>query len=321
MNHPGIPLVIDTDPALGIWHEARPRDVDDGLANIEAINHPQVDLLGITVTFGNAPLADAVDVARKLVALKSAEVPVFAGASGAMPEAGIAPTNDAVEFLADITAEKKIRIAAIGPLTNLGTLLTRYPDRARNIEEVVIVAGRTAGRHFYIGSTGPVRDFNFENDVRAAQILLAAGIPIVMAGFELSSAVAITAQDLQQIKAHGTPSAEFLFTNSIDWFEHWTTTFSEDDGFHPWDSAALAWIVNPGVFTTEQRGFRIRPQPLSASEQANLQARTANPDDSPAVVDWLETAPEFDGPKVTYCTGFKDGQRQPFIDAVVAGIY
>ncbi len=96
-----IPLLIDTDPALGLIHEGRPRDIDDGFAIVEAINSDQIDLKGITVTFGNAPLDAAFGVARDLVRLKGVEVPVVAGASHAIPQReGEGAMTPAVEFLA-----------------------------------------------------------------------------------------------------------------------------------------------------------------------------------------------------------------------------
>ena len=64
------PLVIDTDVALGVWHEGRPRDIDDGFAIVEAINIDTIDLRAVTTVYGNAPLADVDRVARELVALK-----------------------------------------------------------------------------------------------------------------------------------------------------------------------------------------------------------------------------------------------------------
>ena len=334
MSSPPIALIIDTDPALGIWREGRPRDVDDGLAIVEAINSPDIELLAVTVTFGNAQLPDALRVAQTLVALKQADVPVAGGAAGpllaedmaaapvqssamraASAHSRTAPTNGAVDLLEATLDRRRARIAAIGPLTNLGLLLLRRPDLAQRIDEVVIVAGRSAGQRFYLGDVGPVRDFNFESDVRAARVLLESAVPIVMVGFEVSSKVVVTMADLDAIRAKDTPSAQYLYQNSLDWFEHWTKTFPSDAGFHPWDSAAIAWLRNPGFFTTQQRGWRIRDVELSADERAR------NPDGSPGSVAWLETDAAFAGPTVTYCTGFKPGAAQAFVAAFIADVY
>ncbi len=311
-----IPLVIDTDPALGLMREGHPSDVDDGFAIVEAINSDRIDLKGVTVTFGNAPLDAALGVARELIRLKGVDVPVLGGAAHAMPQRdGKGEITPAVEFLGELLQRERLRIAAIGPLTNIGTLLQHRPELAERIDEVVIVAGRSRDRRFYLGDVGPVRDFNFENDVRAAELLLSSGVPVVLAGFELSSRVVITQRDLDRIRAHSSETAEYLYQNSQAWCAYWTETFFSDDGFHPWDSAAIAWLLRRELFETEARSWRIRDVALTAQE------REGNPDNSPDSVTWLECDAEFPGPKHTYCTGFKPGKTEVFVNHVMDGIY
>ena len=93
-------LVIDTDVALGVWHEGRPRDIDDGFAIVEAINIGTIDLRAVTTVYGNAPLADVDRVARELIVLKHAEVPVWRGAAAALPQHGpLPPPNAAVQHI------------------------------------------------------------------------------------------------------------------------------------------------------------------------------------------------------------------------------
>ena len=81
-----ISLIIDTDVALGVHHEGRPRDIDDGFAIVEAINSPDIELLAVTTVFGNGPLPEVDRVAREIVTLKQADVPVYSGAAAALGE-------------------------------------------------------------------------------------------------------------------------------------------------------------------------------------------------------------------------------------------
>lgn len=313
-----IPLIIDTDPGLGVIAEGRPRDIDDAFAIVEAMRSPKVDLVGLTITYGNVDLADGVRVARELVHLAEVDVPVHPGAAGPIDAAsgGSAATDTAaVAFLRRAVRQHAgVRIAAIGPLTNLGALLRVDPDAARFITEVVIVAGRTQGRRFYLGDVGPVRDFNFENDVLAARILLGSGVPIVMAGFELSSRITVTPADLEVLLQRRTPVAEHLYHLSQPWMRFWTKTFPSDLGFHPWDSAAIAWILRPESFVTEARGWQIREETLHAEEWAE------NPDRSPRTIPLLETSIALPGPRVTFCTGLRNGTEAEFVRASIAEI-
>lgn len=302
-------LIIDTDPALGVVHEGRPRDVDDAFAIAEALGAPDVDLRGITVTFGNAPLESAVRVTRELVALSGADVPFAAGEAAAIPVEGLPAETAATRLLRELLEAAPARIAALGPLGNLGTLLLRHPELAPRIEEVVVVGGRSANRAFYLGEVGPVRDFNFENDVRAARVLLEAGVPVVCAGFELSSPIAMEARHLDAVAAHDTPLARHVAAGARPWLDHWTRQFPGDTGFHPWDSAALCWIRSPHLITSETRGWRIREVEARPSRD--------NPDASPTRVPWLETEAGLPG-RVTFCTGFVDGGAERFLDGVVA---
>jgi len=295
-----IPLIIDTDVALGAWHEGRPRDIDDGFAIVEALNSDQIDLLGITTVYGNAPHPDVLRIAGELVALKGTNTPVHAGAETNNPGEAILP---AVQFLADTLKTQRINIAAIGPLTNIAALVEKFPEVLCNINQLVIVAGRTPGNRFFIGDTGPVRDFNFENDVPAMATLLAAKLPLVLAGFELTSVVEVTEADLGTIKARNNPTADYFYANSLDWVRHWTSTFPTDKGFHPWDSAAISYLLHPEYFTAEQRFARI--------DQL---------DDKPALSCSANQNAATDTP-VTYLSGFEGAGKTNFVRDVVSTVY
>ena len=295
-------LLIDTDVALGIEHEGRPRDIDDGFAIVEALNSERIDLAGITTVYGNASQASVYQVANDIVALKRSTVPVRPGAVDPLPQSGsMPPTNEAVEFLAESLREAPAHLAAIGPLTNIGLLAFYHPELLDRVQSLIMVAGRSEDSPFYIGEAGPIQDFNFEHDVRAARLVLESEVTKILMGFELTSQVAVTESDLHSIHQVGTDTAEYFYRNSLAWCRWWTREFPADAGFHPWDSAAIAWIQHPEYFRHQPRGWRIR-EPDKENH-------------------WLECDPEYPGGTVTYCTGFVDGASAAFVRDLVAAVY
>src|SRR4051812_20235132 len=186
------PVWIDTDPAIG---EAE-RDVDDGVALVQAFHSPELDIRGVSVVFGNAALDRGVAIARRLVTdFGPPGLRVFAGAAKAED---LSAETDASRGLAAALQAGPLTILALGPATNVATVLMKHPELASRVTRVIAVAGRRPGQRFTTGSTNKAghRDFNFELDPRAFQVLLDAKIELVLAPFEISSKIWITSEDL-----------------------------------------------------------------------------------------------------------------------------
>lgn len=309
-------LIIDTDPALGLVVDKKPKDVDDGFAIIGAINSPKLNLIGITTVFGNSPPEKGAEIARKLVGLKKKAVEVVAGAAEKAPPGGKIPTNPAVELMAKKLRNRKITIAAIGPLTNVASLIQNYPDRCENIQKIVAVMGRSPGQEFYLDDRGPVQDFNFAMDPRAAEIVLDSGIPVVLTPFELTSRVTISQSDLNLIRASETESSQYLVEGSEKWMVFWRNNFPADDGFHPWDSATIAYLTSQELLVPEVRGFRIRS--VDGTAHGVGDAKTGKLTESQR---WLELSPDFPNGQIEYITRFQDGGEKEFVRRIVESVY
>ena len=292
---------IDTDPALGVHVDGRPRDIDDAYVLIEALNDPRVELAGVSVVFGNAPADDGTRVAREVLAAKSSALPVHRGAPEAAHPARSYETTDAARAMAEALRDGPLTLLAIGPLTNVASLVSNFPDEARNVERCIVIAGRSEGEHFEIGGARGVPDFNFESDWRAAETLLESGVRVAMAGFELTHRVVVTRADLESIRERNALT-QMLVERSLPWLDFWQEAFPSEAGFHPWDSAALALLLEPELFQTEERGWRIR----------HVEADTGG-----EPVPWLETSVTFPGPRVDYCPDFRSGGGAAFVSTML----
>ena len=255
-----VPVWIDTDPAIG----EPERDVDDGFALVQAFRSRELEIRGVSVVFGNAPLDRGVPIARRLVEqFGPAGLRVFAGAASAD---SLGTETDASLALAAALRAEPLTILALGPATNVATTLQRHPELATRVVRIVGVAGRRPGQRFTTGTTNVKghRDFNFELDPDAFRVLIASKVPLVLAPFEISSKVWIEAPDLDRL-ASGPAAARALAAPARGWLELWRRLF-EVDGFNPFDSLAVGYVISPANFQCESLPADIHTLPDDITE-------------------------------------------------------
>lgn len=253
---------LDVDVAAGLPN----RDVDDALALIQAFHSPEIRVCGVSAVFGNAPLADGLPIAREVVEkFGPAGMTVHAGAASA-DELG--KSNEAVSAMAAALQEKPFTLLALGPLTNVGTLLKQRPEVHSRIDSIIIVAARRPGQRFtYPSAEGrSFRDFNFENDVEAARIILDSQIPLVFAPWEVSSHVWITPDDLARNATYG-GSGLWIYEKSLPWAQMWLDQF-KTPGFNPFDTLAVGWITHPALMKSFPASVTIEEHPDDTADHA-----------------------------------------------------
>ena len=240
-----IPVWIDTDPAVG----EPDRDVDDGLALLQAFRSPELNVRGVSVVFGNAALDRGLPIARRLVRdFGPAGLRVYRGAAKA---GDLARETDASRALAAALKAAPLTILALGPMTNVATALTKHPELAARVTRVIAVAGRRPGQRFTTGTANAQghRDFNFELDPDAFQRLFDSRVELVLAPFEISSKIWLKAPDLERL-----PSS--LAAPARQWLSLWGRLFGVD-GFNPFDTLAVAYAISANGFACETLPARI----------------------------------------------------------------
>lgn len=296
------PVWIDTDPAIG---EAE-RDVDDGLALVQAFHSPELDIKGVSVVFGNSPLERGFPIARRLVSRYGpAGLKVFRGAANADD---LSKDTDASRALAAALGRGPLTILALGPVTNVATVLSKRPELASRIVRIIAVAGRRPGQRFTTGSANRRghRDFNFELDPRGFQVLLDANVEIVLAPFEISSKIWIDGADLDRLAASRSAAARALVPPSRAWRSMWQRLFGVD-GFNPFDTLAVAYAVSPAGFSCEKLNARID---TLADDETEAGVQGTKVDRKP----YLLASNTFAGaPAVTYCATAPDGFKRDLL--------
>ncbi len=268
---------IDTDPSIGLLG----RDADDGFALVQALRSPQIRIRGISTSWGNASGPQAFAIAREIAARFGTEasitgVKIFAGANAA---SDLGQSTTATIGLAAALQERRLTYIALGPLTNLATLLKREPSLRDRIDRVVFLGGRRPGDRFRIGPWNPYvfHDANFEKDPAAAAVVLAAGVRLTFVPFTATLHCTITPADLDAIGRSG-PGGAWLQERARLWLRLWRWLFGVDGG-PLFDSVAVLAVTNPeltlGAVCTARIDVTTKPprlllEPTSDSQPARV---------------------------------------------------
>ena len=170
------------------------KEVDDGIALVQAFHSPELAIRGVSVVFGNAPLTEAWPIAQSLIAQYAPQgTPLHKGAA----KAGEAAETPATKALAKALQKEKLTLIVLGPATNIAAVLRLHPELKPQITQIIAVAGRRPNQLFQMPQQPkPFRDLNFELDPAAFQTILDSKIPLTLAPWEISSKVWIEPADL-----------------------------------------------------------------------------------------------------------------------------
>jgi purine nucleosidase len=256
-----VPVILDCDPGH-----------DDALAIMLAAAHPAVDLLAVTTVAGNQTLPKTTLNARRVCTLAGiSDVPVAAGCEA--PLAGELRTADDVHgdsgldgpVWAEPTVEldprhavelqhallagspEPVTIVAVGPLTNIATLLRRHPDDQTRISEIVVMGGSTER-----GNVTPYAEFNIYTDPEAAHEVLGSGVPFTLCGLNVSHQALATTDVLDGLRALQTPLGDAC----VELLLFFASTYRRIFGFAApplHDPVAVARVIDPAVVTCVER--------------------------------------------------------------------
>jgi purine nucleosidase len=211
-------------PHMGIWI-----DTDMGFDDIWAIQmvlHAGLPIDGVSLVFGNTPLAQVEANAAGAARAFNWTLPMHVGraspvlgrietaqnvlgetgiptAGRTLPDAVLAPAAPAFEALAAwLAAPGRHELLALGPLTNLAALALARADLAARIDRLVWMGGGvTSGNHTASA------EFNAYADPEALAIVLAAGVPLDMVDLDLCRKVTVRPTDLDPLRRGREPNA------------------------------------------------------------------------------------------------------------------
>ena len=251
-----INIIFDTDPG-----------VDDAFALLYALNHPNINVLGITTVFGNVPVETSTKNALILSEMAHKGTIVYQGANKPLERKvtnypsfihghdGLGDTNhpqskfnasklDAAQFIINEINENSgnINLVAVGPLTNIANSIKQDPSIANKVNSLLIMGGSwLAG-----GNITPVAEANIYNDPEAAEIVFKSGLPIIMVGLDVTHKVFLSQKDIDKLSSLNN-SGKFLKKISNIYMKFYKDTRNMDGCFFH-DATAVIAMTNPEFF-------------------------------------------------------------------------
>ena len=283
MTHPAPHRVIyDTDPG-----------VDDAMALYYALAHPDIEVLGVTTTFGNVTVEQAACNALYLLAIAGhGEIPVTQGVAAPLVKRGEAPpehihgadglgnlaqrvvtdnkldVRSSAQFIVDMARQHpgQITVAAVGPLGNLALALAIEPQLPRLLRKVVIMGGAVLEP----GNVSPVAEANVWNDPHAADLVFTAGFDLTMVGLDVTHQVILPVTLFAQIAQHHQHPATDTLHHAVafyaDFYSGLYPHVAAIHGCFGHDVLAFVALTNPELFSTETGRVRVAVDGLAQGQ-------------------------------------------------------
>lgn len=264
------PLIFDCDPGQ-----------DDAISLVMALSPGSgMDIRAITTVAGNTSLAKCQRNARMIVQICGrSDVPVYAGCDAPLdfPLATAEEVHgveglDGIEiFEPDLPLQEENGVDAIirlcrtvddivlvptGPLTNIATALTRAPDIADRISEIVIMGGARSEA----GNITPSAEFNIYVDPHAAKIVFDAPVKKTVFGLDVTHKALIRDAHVDRIAALGTDMGKRL-TDMLrsDYADYDRAKFGTA-GTPIHDACTTTYLLRPDVFTFKAVNVQIETE-------------------------------------------------------------
>ncbi|MEM9849836.1 MAG: nucleoside hydrolase, partial [Bacteroidota bacterium] len=234
---------LDTDQLLGNPEKA-PREVDDAIALIMILRyHQQLKLHGISLV---TDVDYGYEITQRVLKNYWAgdTIPVYKGSDQC---GDVGTENEATRALTAALRKRKLTILAIGPATNVATVLRNHPELSKQIEEIIFCAGRTPDYPFTLGlERVTVSDYNVDRDPEAFQVILESGVPMVLSGFMASEYLFFGETDYAFL-SKGDAFDQYMYEQFIPWSKRMKLAFGIM-GFVPWDTTPVGYLTHPKFF-------------------------------------------------------------------------
>lgn len=247
--------------------------IDDALALAYTLGSPELDLIGVTATYGNVLVETGVRNDLALLELFGrSDVPVFAGELHALAKdgfevleisafihgkngigeaevaepVGVVQELSAVDFLIESVERygDELIIVPTGAMTNIAAAMKKSETFARDAQIVFMGGALTVP-----GNVSQWAEANVNQDPEAADIMVRNAGDITMVGLDVTLQTLLTYAETARWRALGTPAGNFLADATDYYIKAYDTTAPHLGGCGLHDPLAVGVAIDPSLVT------------------------------------------------------------------------
>lgn len=246
--------------------------IDDALAIFYCLGSPELELIGITGTYGNVLVEQGVRNALAILQLCGrTDIPVFLGEPHALkkdsfevmeisafihgqngigdvviPDAERKPEEmSAVDFIIDAahTYQKDLLYIPTGPQTNIACALKKDASIKDKIGRMILMGGALT----VPGNVHPWAEANINQDPDAANEAFRSGLPATMIGLDVTLQTFLTYKETQLWRDLDTPAGRFVADMTDYYIKAYETTAPYLGGCGLHDPLAVGVAADPSL--------------------------------------------------------------------------
>jgi len=265
-------VIFDTDPG-----------VDDAMALFYAFAHPEIEVVGVTATFGNVSVKQAAANALYLTEICGRKNPVMEGVSDPWVKLrelppdyihgadglGNLPTRkeitsqldprSAAQFIVETARANpgEITLVAVAPLGNLSLALRLEPKLPQLLKEIVLMGGALTEP----GNVSPVAEANVWNDPHAADQVFCAGWKLTMVGLDVTHRVVVPQKLVEKIASKHQCLASDTLLHAVSFYANFYSARAPEvfleKGCFAHDVLTFIYLTNPELFKKQSGKIRV----------------------------------------------------------------
>ena len=252
-------MIIDTDPGI-----------DDMLALFLALRSPELDVRGISVSYGNTVAENAYRNAVEIVRRAGQRTTLGVGArrplrrplavarethgESGLGHAALPPAGLALEFVRPLERllgeqPEPVTLVTLGPLTSLALTLRRDAALVRaKVRRHIAMVGNLAAQ----GNTTPFSEFNAWCDPEALDIVLRAELPTEIVGLDVTREAVLEAQEVAWLGHSSAPLARWI-GDALRYYVEFHQQQEGLDGCIVNDILPIAALLTPDILVFEDQ--------------------------------------------------------------------